>query len=713
NAFERADNLVYDRLIRFQGVPADDRIILVAIDDESVARIGRFPWPRTVHAEFLKRLAAARPRAIIYDVLFVDPSPGDLDLAKAVSLARPILPVFMEVPGRNGAPVSVDQPLPELLRAGARVGQANVSPDDDGIVRRVNLVEGANGRLWPHVAAVAACRALGMACINPQGETGPGYVRKQPYLIPFAGRRQHFRTVPFSAVLKGSVPDQFFKDRIVLVGATAAGLSDAYGTPMAERDALMPGVEVNANVLQGLVTGRVLSPASKAFRFIFALAPLWLLLAGFLLVRPRFNFFLGLSLALAVVAASALAFLEWHLWISPITALAGLLLIYPLWAWRRLEATSAFMRRELEHFHRDSDVFPSEHRPALEPVQSDIDLLGHAVGRARDLQRVVGDTLKALPDASLVIGASDGVIQFLNDRGHDLLGDADGRHFSWIVERLAKNRQLLGTAAPGPDTLPTQIIDDEDRIFDVRWSPIHAHDGKLVSWVVRLADVTALQMANRQREEALQLLTHDMRSPQASIIAALKQSPGAVEPRLAQGIEAYARRTLDLADGFVQLARAEAQPLHFEEINLVDALVDAIDDLWPLSSTKNIKVEIDSRESELLVSGDRGLVTRAIINLVGNAIKYSPSGSSVRCSVEPDQSKVRIGVCDSGPGLAEAQVANLFKPFEQGGKSIDGAGLGLAFVRSVALRHGGTISFRNNRGPGCCFELELPLATAA
>ena len=481
---------------------------------------------------------------------------------------------------------------------------------------------------------------------------------------------------------------------------------------MAERDALMPGVEVNANVVQGLITGRVLSPASSTLRYIFALMPLWVLLAGFLLARPRFNFFLGMSLALAVVAASAIAFLEWYLWLSPITALAGLLFIYPLWAWRRLEATSAFMREELERFQRDPDVFQTEHRMVLEPVQSDIDLLGRAVGRARDLQRVVGDTLKALPDASVVIDAADGSIQFLNDRGHDLLGDAAGRHFSWIAERLAKNRQLSGTVAPGPNGLPTQITDDEDRIFDVRWSPIHTHQGNLVSWVVRLADVTALQIANRQREEALQLLTHDMRSPQASIIAALSQSPGAVEKKLAQRIEAYARRTLDLADGFVQLARAEAQPLHLEEINLVDALVDAVDDLWPLSSTKKIKVEIDAKESEILVSGDRGLVTRAIINLVGNAIKYSPSGSVVRCSVEPGQANVRIGVCDEGPGLKQAQVANLFKPFEQGGKSIDSAGLGLAFVRSVALRHGGTISFRNNPGIGCCFELELPLATA-
>src|SRR5580765_192938 len=103
NGFRRADNLVYDWLIRLQEEPARDDIIIVAIDDESVSRIGRFPWPRDVHAGMLHRLAAAKPRAILYDVLFVDPSPHDEELVQAVAASHPILPLYMEIPGRNGS----------------------------------------------------------------------------------------------------------------------------------------------------------------------------------------------------------------------------------------------------------------------------------------------------------------------------------------------------------------------------------------------------------------------------------------------------------------------------------------------------------------------------------------------------------------------------------------------------------------------------------
>lgn len=712
DAFRRADNLVYDRLLHLQETPADDRIIIVAIDDESIRRIGRFPWDRSVHAEALRRLAAAHPAAILYDVLFVDPAPGDDALARAVGAARPILPAYMEVPGPNGIAVGIVRPLPVLLAAGATAGHANVSPDDDGIVRRIYLAEGTGNDILTHITAIAACRTSHAACTVPRDWQGSDHVREGPYLIPFAGGRRHFRTVPFSAVLDGSVPEAFLKDRLVLVGATAAGLSDAYGTPMAERDALMPGIEVNANALQGLIAGRALEPAGVFARTALALVPLWLLLAGFLLARPRFNFLLGIALLLAVVGTSVAAFLLGHLWLSPVTPLAGLLLVYPLWAWRRLAATSAFMRRELERFHGDPEVLPTQPRIVLEAVQSDIELLGQAVGRARDLRRQVSDTLKALPDASVVIGAGEGTIQFINDRALSLLGDAHGRPFGWIVERLSGVRQVPGVTTAGPDALPVQIIDEDGRIFDVRWSPIHNHDGRLVAWVVRLADVTQLHLANRQREEALQLLTHDMRSPQASIIAALSQAPGDVDPKLAQRIEGYAHRTLDLADGFVQLARAEAQPLRLEPVDLADAIVEAADDLWPLSSAKEIRVETRQEDSEVLVSGDRALLTRAIINLVGNAIKFSPRGSTVRCTVHRDREEIRLSVCDQGPGLTEDQVAALFRPFRQAGKSIDGAGLGLAFVRSVAIRHGGTVNCSNNEGGGCCFEVRFPAGGA-
>jgi CHASE2 domain-containing sensor protein len=599
--FRRADNLLYDQLIRLEREPASDEIIVIAIDNDSIARIGGFPWPRDVHAGLLDRLEAARPRVILYDVLFVDPSPADRRLADAVSRTRPVLPLYMEVPGRNGEPVSVIEPIPPLRAAGAEIGHVNLSPDEDGIVRRAYLAEGRGDRLWPHVAALTACRAAGAACDLPRRGEGDGLARAEPYLIPFAGGRQHFRTVPFFAVLDGSVPDEFFTDRIVLIGATASGLGDAYATPLAERNTLMPGVELNANIIQALITGRAVKPAGPIARYALALLPLWLLLAGFLLARPRFNFLLGLALGAAAVGASVALLLVGGLWAPPLAALAGLIVVYPLWAWRRLEATTAYLREEFTRFRNDPDPLFAEARPAGDAVQSDIELLRAAI----------------------------------------------------------------------------------------------AH----------------LRTATRQREEALQFLTHDMRSPQASIISTLGQAGGAVEAGIARRIENYARRTLALADGFVQFARAESQHVTREETNVCDVVLDAVDDLWPQSSARRIAIETEGCESERLVLGDRSLLTRAVINLVGNAIKYSPDGSTVRCRVASEAGEVVVSIEDQGPGISEDQRALLFQPFRRlGHGGPEGAGLGLAFVRLIASRHGGTVTCHSSPGEGSRFELRLPAA---
>jgi CHASE2 domain-containing sensor protein/signal transduction histidine kinase len=706
--FRRADNFVYDRFLRLGTQPPSDDIIIVAIDDESVHRLGRFPWPRQVHGQMLARLAAAKPRAILYDVLFVDPSPGDDRLAAGAAISHPIVPLYMEIPGKNGAAVTVIPPVPELRAAGVEIGHANLSPDEDGVVRRVYLAEGMAPALWHHVAALAACRAGHRACdLKVKDGAGGGYLRADPFLIPFGGSRQHFRTVPSAAVLAGSVPDVFFHDKIVLVGATATGLSDTYATPMSARGALMPGVEVNANIVQALMIGRGIAAAPIPARLAFALLPLWLLLAGFRFASPRFNLVLGGGLGALVLLISAGALNLGGVWVSPIAALVGLIVVYPLWGWRRLHATSVYMHEELERFRGDPDILLTGRSPGGDQVQSDIDLLQAAISRARDLQHFVTDTLKGLPDASLVLGI-DGHVRMSNDRSRLLLGEVEGAHFADILADFGRSEIKRG-APPGPDSTPAEITDELGRVFDVRWSPVHTRSGELAAWVLRLADLTELRTATRQREEALQLLTHDMRSPQASIIAALSQAEDQIAPPLSKRIESYARRTLALADGFVQLARAEAQPLAPEELNLADMVLDAVDDQWPLSSQKQIRIETEGCDDELLVRGDRALLTRAIINLVGNAIKYSPENSIVRCRLAREDGEAVVTVRDLGSGLTDDQIAALFQPFRQvGGGTVDGVGLGLAFVRSVASRHGGSVACRSEPGEGSCFEVRLP-----
>ncbi|MBW8744270.1 MAG: CHASE2 domain-containing protein, partial [Sphingomonas sp.] len=148
----RPDNLVYDALVRARP-PLRSNVTIVAIDESSLGSIGLWPWPRQVHARLIERLAAARPAAIGYDVLFIEPSAQDADLARALARAsNVVLPLTFFVPGNDGAPFDLQAPIGPIAAAARAVGHADLTPDQDGIVRRASLIGGTRAAHWPDFA---------------------------------------------------------------------------------------------------------------------------------------------------------------------------------------------------------------------------------------------------------------------------------------------------------------------------------------------------------------------------------------------------------------------------------------------------------------------------------------------------------------------------------------------------------------------------------
>jgi signal transduction histidine kinase len=237
-----------------------------------------------------------------------------------------------------------------------------------------------------------------------------------------------------------------------------------------------------------------------------------------------------------------------------------------------------------------------------------------------------------------------------------------------------------------------------------------------LGWIARFADITELRASERQREDALRLLTHDMRAPQASILAVLESEGHKVPPEVARRLERYAHQTLSLADDFVHLARAESGRFVVETFNLSEAMLDAVDDLWPLADAKRIRIISDVPEDEAMVTGDRALLTRAITNLIGNAIKYSDERTRVEARVRVTTAIVRCEIADQGRGIAAEDLSKLFEPFRRlappegaaPAASAPGAGLGLAFVKAVVERHRGRVDVASEEGRGSTFAIELP-----
>ncbi|UVO54607.1 CHASE2 and HATPase_c domain-containing protein [Sphingomonas sp. SUN039] len=326
------DALIHDAIVRATPHSPDPRLLIVGIDDASIRALGRWPWSRSVHAQLIDRLSDAGAKAVGYDVLFVEPGESDAALAGAVSRSGKVaLPLLLARPGDNGAAFRVTRPVV----AAASAGHVVVRPDGDGVFRRIAPVETAGAESLPHLGLATALLA------GPVSQTAG-------VLIPYAGPPGVYPTVSFAAVLHGEVPPELLRDRIVLVGATAAGLGDRFATPVGGTRDLMAGVEVQASIVDALRHSGLRSVAGFAACLAFAGCALALLWAGFMFAGPRENLVFAALIFAGVSGIAALVLVQGGVWIRPAAALVTLVVMFPLWGWRRLAAASRFLDAELD-----------------------------------------------------------------------------------------------------------------------------------------------------------------------------------------------------------------------------------------------------------------------------------------------------------------------------------------------------------------------------
>jgi CHASE2 domain-containing sensor protein/nitrogen-specific signal transduction histidine kinase len=722
SATRRADNWIYDTLLAAAPGRSSEQVVVVAIDNRSIAALGRWPWSRRLHARALDRLATAGAASVGYDVLFAEPeADGDPVLETALARnGRVWLAELLQQPGEDGAAWGIVQAVPRLAAAAAGSGHVDLTPDPDGVVRRLPLYMAADGRNWPHMTTqmrVATGGSIAPAHPGP----APVLTPLQPTLIRYRGPPGAVRTVSFVDVVRGETPENLLTGRQVLIGMTADGLGDRFATPVSPHGELRPGVEIQAALLDTLIRGDAIRAVSPDLLAILSLMPLWGLMTAFLTLRPTVSLAAGIGTVIAVMACCAGAFLA-GLWLAPLAAIAGVALAWPLWSWRRLEAASVYMQAEIEAFRAEGPWLADIARARLpgDHIDRQAGVLKAALLRLRDLSGLISNTLRSLPDATLVIDDA-GKVLLANDRAAKLFRTGPER-----ADDLPGGESLTGE---GIDALFARIgaeplRDHLDRIGAVR--EIRTPTGEVLKLdearldvagsarpvgIVRLADVTAIRIAERQREQALQLLSHDMRSPQVSILTLLAD-PDNRDAAFERRIGDYARRTLALAESYVQLARAESRVLDRSVFDLGQILIEAADSLWPQARARGVTIVTPDDGIERLVMGDPVLIGRALVNLIDNALKYGPEGGRVICALraaEADGGPVHLcSIQDQGPGFPPEDAERLFDAFHQAADARPGVGLGLAFVRIVADRHGGAVHGVSSPGDGACFILTLP-----
>ena len=217
--------------------------------------------------------------------------------------------------------------------------------------------------------------------------------------------------------------------------------------------------------------------------------------------------------------------------------------------------------------------------------------------------------------------------------------------------------------------------------------------------------------------------SHELRTPLTimrveleSIVQGNNLVP-ALRLKLASVLE-ETERLAKTVEGLFAISRLETGEAVFNVscVNLSKLVFTTIDQMALLADEKRIELQCDAPEP-VKVSGDGFRLKQVIVNLLDNAIKYTPAGGEIRLGVHAFDSEAVVEVADSGPGIPVAALPHVFDRFFRADNvrthSENGAGLGLSIVRSICLAHGGTVEAGNRPRGGCCVTVRLPLTQAA
>jgi CHASE2 domain-containing sensor protein len=330
-------------VLRQPKIPTSDKIVFIEIGEDSLQKLGRFPFDRSYHAILIKALSDAKARIILMDLLFSEPHEHDKELEFALNQAGNVyLPYVFEIdksaPGLEG-PVTADgyiaRPLDYLAKEARGTGYINIVPDPDGKFRKAPLFIKYEGALYPHISLALACDYLGLR----MGDLKPPLDEKMNLQVNFSGkwgysyRHYSFADVAQSYLAKFSGDRPIlnladFKDKICIVGLTASGAGDVHPTPF---EPICPGMAVHAEIINSILNNNFIRRASRWMN-LSLLVIMGLLISVFTLkTKPTRALFALASILVVFVAAAFLLFNYLGLWIDvACPVLVGILLYLAL-----------------------------------------------------------------------------------------------------------------------------------------------------------------------------------------------------------------------------------------------------------------------------------------------------------------------------------------------------------------------------------------------
>jgi signal transduction histidine kinase len=240
--------------------------------------------------------------------------------------------------------------------------------------------------------------------------------------------------------------------------------------------------------------------------------------------------------------------------------------------------------------------------------------------------------------------------------------------------------------------------------------------------------IEELERANRARTDFLANVSHELRTPLTAILGFSELLASGLDGPLtsrqhedAATVMTNARTLLGLVDDLIDLSRIESArvELRTESVDVAEILARVVSRVRSHAGVKGIHLILDHAPDRILAEADATRVETILLAVLGNAVKFTPPGGTVRASAWLEESAddappvARIDVVDSGVGIAESDHDRIFEKFQRlGGPEQPGTGLGLTIARGLARLQGGTLTVDSTLGLGSRFTLRLPCGPA-
>jgi signal transduction histidine kinase len=747
---------MYFRLRGSQGT--SPHVAMILIDDASLERHGRWPWKRSLLAKVVRAATAEHPKALGLDILLseTEDETNDRELAKALKDAGNTV-LVSKISNSPQGRLWVE-PLPLFAQSAVAVGHAQAALGPDSICRSVPVRElSLEGPRWAfalEIARVARGTILEDDGRNLRiGELKIATVGTSSHTIVAGVESESLRFLPIDyrgQLAPGETSPPFFalsvvdlldgkaggqlQGKTVLIGFGSTEIGDRMPTPVSDK-LPMPGVEIHANLIDAILTGRSLSSLTGWLNLLvlcaFSLSATWLVLRW-----PVWRGLVGLTALLAVgLAASFLAFAWKHILVELGPFLCVALLAAPLAQLQNLVLVDRGLTqglRQLQIALKTSepvrkDSLPAALRAEIRPTAGDlhwkVSLLQQLQSELSSLYAFDETLLRAMQEG-LAVFSVDGRVIFRNPKWQSFC-EKQGWEATADLDDFG-----AGLREPGWGELPNSLntpgvwLESEVHLGQGLWrlravrlkrtSPFDAPD--LIMVVV--TDQTARLERDRARAEALGFVTHELRTPLVSIQGfaeyLLRYSKERASSEAAATIFQESGRLVAMINTYLDVLRLEAgvRPIRKEAFHIGETVKQVARVIQPIAQASEIKVRTEIAKDLPALQGDSRLIEGALLNLVSNAIKYSPRGSEVKLRAEVEGDRVVLEVWNPGPVIPPEELVRLFEPFYRRNEQEEtarGWGLGLAFVKRIAEQHGGKAEAWSESESGTAFRIHLPV----